>query len=224
MSNRILNEVTQPPVPGIMKSRSIARAASILMVPPVPAAIACTFFVLQYEHGNLQHLAAVWSTAVAASGGIQIAFVLWLARRGRVAAYDVPERSQRSVPYMFSVAISFLGMIVLMVLDASVFLWGLLWCYSVNTLILAIINRFWKISAHMMGATGPMSAMVPITGPWLIAAAPFLVLLGWSRVHLGSHNVAQVVAGSLAGVILTVLQLFIFFAYGPELADALLYP
>ncbi|MBI5646457.1 MAG: hypothetical protein HY962_05955 [Ignavibacteriae bacterium] len=207
-----------------MNPTSIARAASVLMVPPVPAAIVCTFYVLHYEHGGLAHLAAVWSTAVAASGGIQIAFVLWLTHRGRVGAYDVPERSQRDGPYLFSVATSLVGMIVLMVLDASMFLWGLLWCYSVNTLILAIINRFWKISAHMMGTTGPLSALVPITGPWLIVAAPFLVLLGWSRVHLGSHNVAQVVAGTLAGVILTILQLFLVFAYGPELADALLNP
>jgi len=194
------------------------------MVPPVPAAIVCTFFVLHYEHGDLAHRVAVWSTAVAASGGVQIAFVLWLTHRGHVGAYDVPERSQRNVPYLFSIATSLVGMIVLMLLDASMFLWGLLWCYSANTLILASINRFWKISAHMMGAAGPLSALAPITGPWLIVTAPFLVLLGWARVHLRSHNVAQVVAGTLAGVILTILQLFLVFAYGPGLADALLYP
>jgi len=147
------------------------------------------------------------------SGGIQIAYVLYLKRKGRVADYDVPERLQRTGPYLISAALSAVGLAILYLLRSPDWTLALMWCYASNTLILALINRFWKISAHMMGLTGPLTALVVPTGFWMLAGMPLAVLLGWARVRLRAHTLAQVIAGAAAGVVLTTAQLFAWFSY-----------
>jgi hypothetical protein len=126
-----------------------------------------------------------------------------------VSAWDVPEKEHRSQPYLISAAISAAGLLVLLFLNASVFLWGLLWCYSFNTIILYAINRHWKISAHMMGFTGPLVFLWPTLGIWLLATVPLAALLAWARIETRAHSLAQVIAGAVAGVVLTLAQSWI---------------
>lgn len=44
--------------------------------------------------------------------------------------------------------------------------------------------------------------MALLYGPLLLLLTPFVVLIGWSRVAVGDHTVAQVIAGALIGPIL----------------------
>ena len=133
-------------------------------------------------------------------------YVLYLRRMEQVTAYDVPDRLQRGKPYLLSAGISFGGLMFLLFLDSSVFVWGLMWCFTINTLILYFINQRWKISAHMMGLTGPVMFLIPILGWQLLWLLPLAVPLGWARITLRSHDLPQVLAGAAAGVVLTLLQ------------------
>ena len=179
--------------------------------------MAFTVMTCAYEHGSPLHRLLVWLVAVLCSGMLQMAYVLMLRSRGSVTAYDVPERLQRTKPYFVSAGISFAGMMILLLLHASVFLWSLLWCYSINTLITAAINSRWKISAHLMGLTGPVTALHPVIGMGVLWFVPVVIVLGWSRIRLEAHTPAQVCAGAIAGVLLTQVQLMWFLKYGEEL-------
>jgi hypothetical protein len=187
-------------------SARTAHRLSVALVPPVVAAAVFAVLVTAYEHGSIFHRLVIWLVAAACSGGLQIAYVLYLRRMERVTAYDVPEQAQRSQPYLLSALISFGGLMFLLFLNASVFVWGLMWCFTVNTLILYGINLRWKISAHMMGLTGPVVFLVPVLGWQILWLLPVVVALGWARVTLRAHDLPQVLAGAAAGVILTVLQ------------------
>jgi membrane-associated phospholipid phosphatase len=65
--------------------------------------------------------------------------------------------------------------------------------------VLAAVSPFWKISGHAAAVSSAAAIFVLMLGPaWL----PLLVLIpavGWSRVILRAHTLAQVVAGSLFG-------------------------
>jgi membrane-associated phospholipid phosphatase len=65
--------------------------------------------------------------------------------------------------------------------------------------MLAAVSPFWKISGHAAAVSSAAAIFVLMLGPaWL----PLLVLIpavGWSRVVLRAHTLAQVVAGSLFG-------------------------
>ncbi len=182
---------------------------SIAFIPPTIAAAVFALLVLAYEHGSLFHQAVVWIVATACAGGLQMVYVLYLRRMEQVSAYDVPERLQRTKPYLISAGFSLGGLMILLFLNASLFVWGLMWCFLVNTLLLNAINLRWKISAHMMGFTGPLVFLFPLFGWKLLWTLPLILLLGWSRVTLRAHTVSQVVAGALAGIALTLIQVWV---------------
>jgi hypothetical protein len=196
-----------------MDRYKLATVASIALIPPVVATAVVSALVLLKEHGSVFHQLIVWSTAVLSAGGLQIAYVLYLKHMRQVSAWDVPEKEHRSQPYLISAGISAAGLLMLLFLNASLFIWGLLWCYTFNTLILYAINRHWKISAHMMGFTGPLVFLWPSLGVWLLAAVPFAVLLGWARIETKSHSLTQVVAGAAAGVLLTLVQIWFLLSF-----------
>ncbi len=186
-----------------------AHKLSVALIPPVIAAAVFGLLVAAYEHGSLLHQIVVWIVATTCSGGLQIVYVLYLRRMDHVTAYDVPERTQRTKPYLLSAGISLGGLLFLLFLNASVFVWGLMWCFTFNTLILNAINLRWKISAHMMGFTGPLLFLWPLFGWQLLWLLPVALLLGWARITLRAHDLPQVLAGAAAGVVLTLLQVWV---------------
>lgn len=71
----------------------------------------------------------------------------------------------------------------------------------------AIINAFWRISAHMMGIGGVMGTAMSVCfnvnkqNPFLLFMVLFILAgcLGVSRLYLGRHTPAQIYAGFIAG-------------------------
>jgi hypothetical protein len=188
---------------------TFAYRVSIALIPPVIAAAVFAVLVWGYEHGSIFHQIVVWVVASTCAGGLQMIYVLYLRRMDKVTAYDVPDRLQRTKPYLLSAGISLGGLMLLQFLNASVFVWGLMWCFTINTLILNAINLRWKISAHMMGFTGPLVFLWPVLGWTLLWTLPVAILVGWARITLRSHDLAQVLAGAFAGVVLTLIQVWV---------------
>ena len=186
-----------------------AHNLSLVLIPPTIAAVVFAVLVAAYEHGSLFHRIVVWVVATACAGVLQMVYVLYLRKMEKVTAYDVPERLQRTGPYLVSAGFSLGGLMLLLFLNASVFVWGLMWCFLVNTLILNAINLRWKISAHLMGFTGPLVFLFPLFGWTLLWTLPLAALLGWARVELRAHTLPQVLAGAAAGIVLTLVQVWV---------------
>ncbi|MFB9961511.1 hypothetical protein [Sinosporangium siamense] len=77
-------------------------------------------------------------------------------------------------------------------------------CVAVMLATLAVIGPVtlvWKISFHTAVAAGSVVtvANVAATVPVLLVGAVLVGLIGWSRVSVGDHTAAQVVAGTAAG-------------------------
>jgi membrane-associated phospholipid phosphatase len=66
--------------------------------------------------------------------------------------------------------------------------------------VLAAITTVWKISIHCAVASGSVTILTLLFGPWLIPAYLLVALTGWSRVVVKDHSTAQVIAGSLLGL------------------------
>lgn len=187
----------------------IAMVLSIALIPPVNAAVVFFVFAFRFENGQFIRRVLLAVVGLFFTNVLPMIYVLWLRRRRRVSAYDVPEKDDRTLPYMFAVVSSLAGMVVLLALDAGIFLWGLAWCYGINTAVLAVINTQWKISAHLMGLTGPLTLLVLAYGIPVLLAFPVVVVLGWARIHLKAHTPDEIIAGALAGVVLVGAQVVV---------------
>jgi len=120
---------------------------------------------------------------------------------------DITDRTKRTLPLLLAICSYFFGSLVLYIVNTPAIITALMLIYGLNTLIILIINFYWKISIHAMGIAGPTAAFAYTFGiPGLLIAViiPFVM---WSRVKLNKHTVSQVIAGTILGLFLTWVQL-----------------
>lgn len=142
---------------------------------------------------------------------LPLAYLFYLLRREKVTRLDVPLREQRTIPYLISVLIYIAGFVALISVGASVPVNALMFCYATNTLAISAINIKWKISAHAMGASGPLTALAITFGREVLPLFLLVLLVAWARIELKAHTRSQVTAGALLGILLTGVQVEAFY-------------
>ncbi|MBR0271007.1 MAG: hypothetical protein IJQ68_03325 [Methanobrevibacter sp.] len=123
---------------------------------------------------------------------------------------DISNREDRFTPLIVGTVSYFIGFLVSWTLGLSDFLTFLFLCYTINTFIVMIITRQWKISIHTTGLSGPVCALIILLGPIGAIFALLYPVLIWSRVTLKKHTMAQAIAGGVQGFFLTAIEMFIF--------------
>jgi membrane-associated phospholipid phosphatase len=66
-----------------------------------------------------------------------------------------------------------------------------------------VITLWWKISVHAAIAAGAATALPLVFGQALLAAWPLVAVIAWSRIQVGDHTPAQVLAGVALGIVVT---------------------
>ncbi|MFJ6283791.1 phosphatase PAP2 family protein [Pseudarthrobacter oxydans] len=125
--------------------------------------------------------------------------LLMLVRLGKVTDHHVSDRRQRAPVLLMALASILAGLLVLATAGAPQSVVVMVLAVVAGVVVLAAVSPFWKISGHAAAMSSAAVISVLMLGPaWL----PLLLLVpavGWSRVVLRAHTVAQVVAGSLFG-------------------------
>ncbi|MGB6987267.1 MAG: phosphatase PAP2 family protein [Candidatus Aquilonibacter sp.] len=137
-------------------------------------------------------------------------YVFWLYGTDRVSDLDMSVRHEREAVFSAFVVFYLLGTIVMWLVHAPRLMIAAMAAYTLSTLVVQYITRYWKISTHAIGITAPLVALTLLYGTQTL---PFLVLIPmvcWARVYLKAHTVMQVIAGAALATVSTVLffQLF----------------
>lgn len=144
---------------------------------------------------------------------LPILIIIVLRLLHKIDDIHVSLRKQRTVPFICAIGSYALGAALLSLRPDGGILAVLLFGYASTTLIVMLINFRWKISVHATGLGGPLAAITLLLG-WVVLPLFLLVpLVGWARVYLKAHTLAQVVAGSLFGYFSILFQLGILFHY-----------
>jgi hypothetical protein len=144
--------------------------------------------------------------AVAAlfAGVVPMVFINRGIRHGRWDDRNVGAKRPRLIVLAFIIASVAVGLALLVGLGAPTELSGYFACLLGSVAVLAAITTVWKISIHCAVASGSVTILVLLFGPWLVPAYLLVALTGWSRVALTDHSTAQVIAGSLLGLVAAV--------------------
>jgi membrane-associated phospholipid phosphatase len=183
-----------------------ARIISTLFVPPSFTLIIFTLFAFKNETAQDKMLITFLVSFIFAFS-MPIALFIILRKKGKIVNSDATIKEERTIPFLISIIFYLIGIIVLLKANINIISIAFWFCYISNTIFIIIINKYWKISAHMMGAAGPFAAVLFVYG---FSAFPFILILfiiGWSRIYLKCHNISQVVAGSLLGFFSTMFQM-----------------
>jgi hypothetical protein len=193
-------------------SKKAARIISILFVPPSFTIIVFTIFAFTLEQTALNRFILV-STALVFEFILPVVMFVAFRKRGLIADIDAKIKEERTFPFTLSVLFYFLGLIILIYYRINIISIAFWFCYISNTILIVVINKYWKISAHMMGASGPFAALAFVFG---FAALPFIIILffiGWARIKLQCHNLNQVLAGAFLAFISTYVQMYLITKY-----------
>lgn len=145
---------------------------------------------------------------------IPLAMLPFFRYRNVISSYNIEERSERVMPLLTASILYCTTSFIVFRFQIPFFLKSFIFATAVLSILVSMINFWWKISIHSVGA-GALAATVlvlslklhtPLTG-YLAAVILAGGLILTSRLKLNSHNPAQVWVGFLAGFL--VISLFI---------------
>jgi membrane-associated phospholipid phosphatase len=190
------------------KTSKLARIISTLFVPPSFTIIVFTVFAFTLETESLKTVITILVAFLFGFAAPIILFVV-LRNRKKIVDLDASIKEERTTPFLISVGFYLIGLVILIIFKISIISIAFWFCYISNTLVTILINKHWKISAHAMGAAGPLAALTYAFGPIALLFAIIVFLVGWSRIKLKVHNFAQVMAGVLLAFVSTYLQIYL---------------
>ncbi|MGS2614015.1 phosphoesterase PA-phosphatase [Micromonospora sp. LZ34] len=194
------------PGPGLRLARIVTEVTA-----PAVLVTALTVAVGWHSSRGAAHGLAWGLLATLFVSGIPFAYIVGGVRRGRLTDHHVGVREQRRVPLLFGLSSVAAGLALLAVLGAPRPMLALTAAGLLGLVVAVAVSHWWKMSIHAAVAAGTVVVLVLTFGARLLVTVPLLALVGWSRVRLRDHTVAQVLAGGglgglIAGVVFATLR------------------
>ncbi len=134
-------------------------------------------------------------------------YILLGVRLGKLSDVDVSRRTERTGPFLFGLLSVMLGTVVLLYLHAPKDLETLMLGSLLCGLVMVVTTWWWKISVHTATLAAALTLLTAFYGFIMLPLFCLLGLVSWSRVFLRRHTTAQVIAGSLVSILLTLIVL-----------------
>ena len=179
----------------------IANAISMVFLPPLVAI--ATFAVVSIHLADSGEDALLFALIASVFVAIlPVGYIAWMLRHELFhGGIDLELRQERQAPYLLAAASSGVGEAALWAVGAPASMLVLATLYGVSAVVMAVINRRWKISAHAAGAGIGLGAMVSSFGANALPLAILLPAICWARVRIDMHSRAQVIAGATLGTL-----------------------
>jgi hypothetical protein len=137
--------------------------------------------------------------------GIPLVYLIIGRKRGWVSDLELSRRDERPRFILVSLSSDVLALGMLWLGHGPHLLRLIVLTYFCLAIVIFTISSFWKISMHMAGVGGFSTALVFAFGGTALWAFLSLPLVAWARLRRRKHTPAQLIAGGLAGALVTVL-------------------
>jgi membrane-associated phospholipid phosphatase len=189
-------ELAQP----IPRRLRLARLVGELLSPP-PILVVLAL-VVAWASTPTSGMAVLWGGIAALFASVlPYAIILRGVRRGRLSDKNLSVRAERIRFAVVAITSVLLGLALLAALDAPAAMVALLASIAVGVACGWVITLWWKVSVHAAIAAGAATVLLLVFGPALLAAWPLVAVIAWSRVQVGDHTPAQVLAGVALGIV-----------------------
>ena len=197
-----------------VRGESAAYAAALQQLGWLPARLAIASSFRDRLLG-IVIVGVLLTTCILPSLGIYILYKL-----GHISDFRLHERTERTIPYLINFACYVVCYLYLYRFGIPSWIIAFIAGAIVALIISLFINRYWKISAHMVAA-GSMVTLVflmsfyglmltPYILPLQIASVLLAGAIGSSRILLKRHTLGQVGAGFALGILCCGSMFFIF--------------
>ena len=138
---------------------------------------------------------------------LPLSLLPYLKWRKIISTWTINERSERIIPMAISSFFYFVTVYIVLQYSIPMFIKAFILCTALLSFTVTVINFWWKISIHAVGA-GALVSMIyvlsirmhtPLTA-FMISAILISGLVLSSRLWLNSHSLKEVWLGYLAGI------------------------
>lgn len=200
----------------------LAKTISILLYPIWMPTLGILFLCIGLR-GTLDMQLGLWLVSILGTAIITVAIplsaILICIKRGKTKDLYIEQREERTLPYIYTlVCYAFWCYFLIRILRVPVFAGISAIGATVALLVVLIVNRWWKISAHLTGLGGLIGG---VASYFLFFQAQYIVvltvlllvalLLMYARIYLNAHTPLQTVCGLLLGLVLTLLPNIVYF-------------
>jgi membrane-associated phospholipid phosphatase len=147
---------------------------------------------------------------VALTAGLPSLDIYRRMRGSTVDDFHIFAREQRIRPLLVALACAAAAFGLSLLLEAPRPVQVCLLAGFVTGATLTLVTGRWKISFHAAGAASSLVLLVWALGWTTLVLSPLVPAVAWSRVRLGRHTTAQVAAGLLTGLALTILVVALY--------------
>lgn len=148
---------------------------------------------------------------------IPLLLLVYLKHKGHIDSLHIDDAKQRTTPYIYTlICYGFWAYFLRATMKLPLFMLWVALGAIVALAIVTVINRWWKISAHLTGIGGLLGGVCSFALYYSILPTYLVIallvgslLLMYARIYLGVHTPMQVVCGILLGLVCTVLPTMI---------------
>ncbi|GAA4791187.1 hypothetical protein GCM10023200_27950 [Actinomycetospora chlora] len=130
-------------------------------------------------------------------------------RTGRYTDHHLREREQRAVPLGLAALSVAVGVVVLLAAGAPRAITALQLAVLVTVGVATGITLVWKVSFHTAVVAAAAAVLTLLGGPWWGLSWLAVPVVGWARLVLRAHTLAQVLAGLVVGAGVTTAVLLL---------------
>tara|TARA_B100001758_G_C18267034_1_gene534230 strand:- start:371 stop:907 length:537 start_codon:yes stop_codon:yes gene_type:complete len=171
-----------------------------------------TFWFIIYKTGlSLENPDFIFFLSFFFSTALPIITVLTFIKMNLVKDLDASSRSERLLPMALGALFFLIGFIVLRGLDSPKIIQGVMFCGIINTIIVWLITKYWKISIHTVSMTSGIVIFWILGYKYIILMSIILILTIFSRLITNSHTLSQTIVGAFIGLASTYTQLVLLF-------------
>ena len=178
--------------------RRLARVVTDVLSPAPVVATLVLVIAVQSAHSARQAIVQA-VIAVVFGSVLPFAFVEYQVRSRRITDVHVGDRRQRPQVMAVSLVLFLIGLGLLLWAGAERPLLAAVVAGLAGTVVCLAVTLRWKVSVHMTVLGGSCVVAGLALGPWWWLTGLLTLPVGWSRVRLTDHTVAQVVAGGVIG-------------------------
>ncbi len=141
--------------------------------------------------------------------GPTIGYFFTAAARSNKIDIDISNRADRLIPLMIASLGALIGGYIV---STRLHIPSLLLVSNVLVamlLVLTLTTFVWKISIHASTLMVIVTLMVIFRGPTYLPLYLLILPVGWARIYLKQHTIAQLIAGSTIGIVVTYIAALI---------------
>lgn len=120
-------------------------------------------------------------------------------RQGRYTDHHLSRREQRAVPLGLAAASVLVGLAVLALAGAPRAVVALQVAVLATVLVATTVTLWWKVSFHVAVVAAAACVLTLLGGGWWALSWLAVPVVGWARLRLTAHTLAQVLVGGALG-------------------------